>query len=79
MKPKTVTSKSLTVGNYTLHSVHYHPADYSEINYGWLIGRKRGLFDIYFGKHIFAFVLIRNWYPKGIDPWKTEIEQTKRV
>ena len=79
MKPKTRTDKYFTVGNYTLHLIHYYPTYYSEINSGWIISRKQGLLDIYFGKHVFAFVLIRNWYPKGGEPWAIEIKQTKRA
>jgi hypothetical protein len=54
--------KYFNLGSYTLQYIHYYPKYYGEVSYGWLIVRKEGLLDIYFGKHVFAFILRKNWY-----------------
>lgn len=54
--------KYFNIGSYTLQYIHYYPTELAEVSYGWLLVRKEGLFDIYFGKHVFAFILRKNWY-----------------
>ena len=54
--------KYFKIGSYTLQYIHYYPTYAAEVSYGWLFVRKEGLLDIYFGKHVFAFVLRKNLY-----------------
>ena len=54
--------KYFKIGSYTLQYIHYYPTYAAEVSYGWLFVRKEGLLDIYFGKHVFAFILRKNWY-----------------
>lgn len=60
-KPKFRTDKYFKIGTRTLHYIHYRRY-HAELVYGWSIVRKEGLLDIYFGKHVFAFILRKNWY-----------------
>ena len=54
--------KYFKFGSYTLQYIHYYPTYAAEVSYGWLFVRKEGLLDIYFGKHVFAFILRRIRY-----------------
>ena len=54
--------KYFKFGSHVLQCIHYYPTYNAEVSYGWLFVRKEGLLDIYFGKHVFAFILRKNWY-----------------
>ena len=54
--------KYFKLGSHVLEYIHYYPTYNAEVSYGWLLVRKEGLLDIYFGKHVFVFTLKRIRY-----------------
>jgi hypothetical protein len=60
-KPKYRTDKYFKIGTRTLHYIHYR-SYHGELSYGWSIVPKESYVDLYFGKHVFVLIVMRNWY-----------------